>query len=235
VTVRGARRILVAASLSFACATGIDPAAKEDIDRRVHGLAPPAQSFAAPSAATPLPLAVGQWTQHEMLDDQGRPSFLTMKLVGEDLGSYWLELVEETYSGRRVTKMLVYFGDRSTAAALDIRAIKSRVGKGPVKEAAPEELRSSRTDWAGVLSMLAVSWQGLPQEEARAPAGIFAGAYRRETEEGWGPLAAKSTTWSHPAVPLSGLVRSQATERRNSLLLTGFGEKGALTELPERL
>ena len=231
--VAGARRLLVATALAAACATGIDLAAKEDIDKRVRALGRPAQTFAASADPTPLPLAVGQWTQHELLDDQGRPSFLTMKLVGEDLGSYWLELLEETYSGRRVTKLLVYFGDRSTPAALDIRAIKSRVGTGPVKEATQEELRASRTDWAGVLSMLAVNWPGLPQEEARAPAGIFAGAYKRETEESWGPLLEKSLTWSHPAVPLSGLVRSQASEGKGGLQLIAFGEKGAVTELPE--
>jgi hypothetical protein len=233
VTVPGRRRILLAACLAAACATGLDPAAREDIDRRVKALTPPSQTFPAPAGPTPLPVAVGQWTQHELRDEQDRPSFLTMKLVGEDLGSYWLELVEETYSGRRITKMLVYFGDRSTPAALDIRAIKSRVGTGPIKDASPEELRSSHSDWAGVLSMLAVSWQGLPQEEARAPAGIFAGAYKREAAESWGPLLVKSTTWSHPAVPLSGLVRSQATDGRSSLQLISFGEKGAVTELPD--
>jgi len=232
---RGARRILAAACLAAACATGIDPAAKEDIDRRVKALSPPSQTFPAPAAPTPLPLAVGQWTQHELLDDQGRPSFLTTKLVDEALGSYWLELVEETYSGRRVTKLLVYFGDRATLGALDIRAIKTRVGTGPIKDATPEELGTSKADWAGILSMLAVSWQGLPQEEARAPAGMFAGAYKRETVEGWGPFLAKSATWSHPTVPLSGLVRAQATERKSSVQLISFGEKGALTELPDVL
>lgn len=230
--VRGAGRLLFV-TLAAACATGFDPAAKEDIDRRVTGLRPPSQTFPAPAGPTPLPLAAGQWTQHVLLDDQGHPSFLTMKLVGEDLGSYWLELLEETYSGRRITKMLVYFGDRSSPAVLDVRAIKTRVGVGPIKEATQEELRTSKTDWAGILSMLAVSWQGLAQEEARAPAGIFAGAYKRDTEEGWGPLLSKSTAWIHPAVPLSGVVKSQATERKNSLLLIAFGEKGALTELPD--
>jgi len=228
--VRG-RRLLLALSLA-ACATGLDPAAKEDIDRRVKALGPPSQTFTAASP-TPLALVVGQWTQHEMIDDQGRPSFLTTKLVGEDLGSYWVEVVEETYSGRRITKLLIYFGDRSSPAALDVRAIKSRVGTGPIKEATGEELRSSKSDWAGILSMLAANWQGQPQEEARAPAGIFAGAYKRETEESWGPLLAKSTVWSHPAVPLSGVVKSEGKDRRGSLLLIAFGEKGALTELPD--
>lgn len=227
-----ARALLLVASLG--CATGVDPAAKEDIDRRVKGLAPPSQSYPAIVGATAPPApAVGQWTQHVMTDEQGRPSFLTMKLVGEDLGSFWLELLEETYSGRRVTKLLVYFGDRSTPAALDIRAVKSRVGTGPIKEATREELGAAKTSWAGILTMLAAAWQGLPQEEARAHAGIFAGAYKRESEPGWGPLLAKSTLWLHPAVPLSGLVRSQSLERRGGLQLIAFGERGAVSEMPD--
>jgi hypothetical protein len=226
-------RLLSLVLLLGACATGFDPAAKEDVDRRIKRLGPPAQTYPAPASPAPLPLVVGQWTQHAMTDDQGRPSFLTMKLVGEDLGSFWLELLEETYSGKRVTKMLVYFGDRTSATAMDIRAIKTRVGEGEVKEATPEELQASRTNWQGILTMLAASWQGLPQEEARVPAGIFAGSYKRQTEPGWGPLGSTSTTWSHPAVPISGLVRSQATERRNSLQLVAFGERGALSEIPE--
>jgi hypothetical protein len=229
--VRG-RAVLLVAFLG--CAAGLDPAAKEDIDRRVTSLSPPAQSFPVIVGATAPPApAVGQWTQHVMKDDRGRPSFLTMKLVGEDLGSYWLELLEETYSGRRLTKLLVYFGDRSTAAAMDIRAIKSRVGDGPVKDATQEELGASRSDWAGILSMLAGSWQGLPQEEARAHAGIFAGSYKRESDPSWGPLRSKSTLWLHPAVPLSGLVRSQSTGK-HSLQLIAFGEKGAVSELPSQ-
>jgi hypothetical protein len=221
--------ILLLASLTGACATGFDPAAKADIDRRVTALRPPSQTFPAPTTAAPLPPAVGQWTQHVMVDDQGRPSFLTMKLVGEDLGSYWLELLEETYSGRRLTKLLIYFGDRT---ALDIRAIKIRIGTGPVKEATREELGSSRTDWAGILSMLTAGWEGAPQAESHAPAGIFSGAYQRQIER-WGPLQATSTVSLHPAVPISGVVRSQATDRKNRLELIAFGERGGVTEFPE--
>jgi hypothetical protein len=221
--------VLLLVSLAGGCATGFDPAAKADIDRRVTALRPPAQTIPAPTASTPLAPAVGQWTQHVMVDDQGRPSFLTMKLVGEDLGSYWLELLEETYSGRRLTQLLIYFGDRT---ALDIRAIKTRIGTGPVKEATREELGTSRADWAGILSMLAGGWEGAPQEESRVPAGIFGGAYQRQIER-WGPFQDTSKVWLHPAVPISGVVRSQSTQRKNRLELIAFGERGGVTEFTE--
>jgi hypothetical protein len=213
------------------CATIYDPAAKEDIDGRVRRLPAPAQTVPAPATPAPLPLAVGQWTQHQMIDEAGRPSFLTMKLVGEDLGSYWLEILEETYSGRRVTKMLVYFGDRADAASMDIRFIKTRLDRGPVTETPAADLPGARDTWQGVLAALGTRWQGLPQETARVPAGIFQGCYRRESEEKWGPLQTKSMVWAHPAVPLSGLVRSQAIAGPHSLALVAFGEKGAISEI----
>src|SRR5216117_1858407 len=75
-----------------ACAPGYDPALRRDIDRRVAAISPVAQTFAAPAAPTALPLAVGVWTQYKVTGQSGRPAFLTIKLVGEDLGSYWLEI-----------------------------------------------------------------------------------------------------------------------------------------------
>jgi hypothetical protein len=213
------------------CATIYDPGAKAAIDSRVARLPAPAQTFPVPTAPAPLPLAVGQWTQHQMIDDAGRPSFLTMKLVGEASGSYWLEILEETYSGRRVTKMLVYFGDRASATSMDIRFIKTRLGTGPVTDTPVADIPGARDTWQGVLALLGTSWQGLPQETARVPAGIFTACYRRDSEDKWGPLQTKSTVWAHPAVPLSGLVRSQAVDGPHSLQLVAFGERGAVSEM----
>jgi hypothetical protein len=228
--VRAALLLILVGAAS--CATIYDPAAQQDIDGRVARLPAPAQTIAAPAASAPLPLAVGQWTQYQMIDDVGRPSFLTIKLVGEQLGSYWLEILEETYSGRRVSKLLVYFGDRADATSMDIRAIKTRLDAGRITEMPAAELPGARDTWQGVLALLGAKWAGLPQETARVPAGIFAGCYRRDSEDKWGPLQSKSTVWAHPAVPLSGLVRSQALEGPHSLTLVGYGEKGAVSEIP---
>jgi len=216
---------------SLACFAGYDPAVKADIDRRVKALSPSNQTFPAPSAPTPLPLAVGQWTQHKTVDDKGRPAFLTMKLVGEDLGSYWLEILNEGYTGRSVAKMLVYLGDRANTSAADIKILKTKEPSGEVKEVAPDELEGARASWQGAISAMAIAWQGLPQEDTRVAAGTFKGAYKRETAPGWGPFESKSLAWSHPVVPLSGLVRSQGLDRKNNLELVAFGEHGAISEI----
>jgi hypothetical protein len=209
---------------------GYDAAAKTDIDRRVTLLGPPSSTFPAPTATALRPLAIGQWTQHKGLDQLGRPSFVTIKLVGEDLGSYWVEIVEETYLGRNAGKMLVYLGDRTNAAAIDIKILKTMDKRGQVSEVDPR-LPEARAAWQGFLSVLATSWQGLPQEDASVPAGAFTSCWKGIAPAGWGPFPGRSTTWWHPAVPLSGLVRTQSLDQPTSLELVAFGDRGAVSEI----
>jgi hypothetical protein len=215
------------------CATSTyDPAVQKDIDRRVAALPTPAQTFPPPAAPSPPPLAVGSWTQHKLVDEQGHPSFLTMKVVGEEFGSYWLEIAQESYLGRTLTKMLVYFGDRSTPSAIDIRILRSKGPRGDVSEAHADELAEARTHWQGLLATLAAAWQGLRQEDTSVPAGTFTACFLREG--GPAPLAdaaGASRVWSHPMVPLTGVVRAQGLDRRTSMELVAFGEHGARSEM----
>ena len=115
---------LVLAALTagtLACGPSIDPAVKADVDRRVALFAPAQSNFPAMPSFTPRPLAVGQWTQMKMVDDKGQPSIMTMKVVGAEGDAFWVENVNEAYTGKTVTKMLIFFGDRSNPATMDIR------------------------------------------------------------------------------------------------------------------
>ena len=80
--------------------------------------------------------------------------------------------------------------------------------------------------------MLFISWQGQPQEDAAVPAGTFAGCYKMRTDASWGPFSTASMSWSHAAVPLSGLVRSQGLDKPTTMDLVAFGLTGATSELP---
>src|SRR6185295_3146917 len=88
---------------------------------------------------------------------------------------------------------------------------------------------------------LVVSWEGQPQEDAVVPAGTFRSCFKGKDvwHPRWGP---DSLAWSHPAVPISGLVRAKEIEnpqpwyRRQSAAgtsaeLVGFGDSGATSEL----
>jgi hypothetical protein len=223
----------VVATLAGACGPSIDPAMKADVDRRVALLRPSGQSFPAPTAAQPMPLAVGQWVQYKFVDDRKQPGFMTMKVVDELQGAYFIEYINEGYTGKTVTKMHLYLGDRSNPDTMDVRGIKTKDAKGNVTEMPPEMLSALRGTYRNLLQMVTIRWQGLPQESASVPAGSFAGCYKAQTEARFGPFASQSLSWSHPAVPLSGLVRSQGVDEPTVFELVAFGEKGGgASEIP---
>ena len=225
--------LAVALSPVAACAPVADNAAKADVDRRLKLIAPSGQSFPAPPAAQPLPLAVGQWVQYKMIDERGQPAFFTMKVVDELQGAYSIEYVTEDYAGKNVTRMDLYLGDRTNPAAMDIRGVKEMDAQGNVKEVPAQAVGAQRARWQGLLDMVTVRWQGLPQEEASVPAGRFAGCYRAETQAAFGPWKTRSRSWSHGLVPVSGLVRSQGIDKPTTLELIAFGEKGGgASEIP---
>jgi hypothetical protein len=210
-----------------ACGPSIDPAAKADIDGRVAALQAAASAVPAPTAFEPMPLAPGQWSQYKMTDGEGQPSFLTYKIVGEEGGAYWLEIVHERYTGRMTQKMLIAFGNRSDPSQIDIRAVKTRDTKGRVTEMPPNMMPLLQSTYRGIVSAIVIHWQGLPQEDAVVLAGRFGGCYKARTEAQWGPWKSVADSWSHPAVPLSGAVRSQGVDHQFTMELVAFGLSGA--------
>ncbi|HEY5089208.1 MAG TPA: hypothetical protein VIK30_04525 [Polyangia bacterium] len=220
-------------ALAFtACGPSIDPAAKADIDRRIAALAPGTHAFPAPTAFAPRPFVVGQWTQYKLTDGNGQPSFMTTKIVGADGDAFWIESARDSYVGKTVSKMLVFIGDRMNPQSIDIRAVRMRDKNGRVTDVDPQVLQFMKASFQGAVSMLVISWQGQPQEDVVVPAGAFAGCFKMQTDASWGPWHAASLSWSHPAVPISGVVRSQGIDRPTTMELVAFGDSGATSELP---
>jgi hypothetical protein len=213
-----------------ACAPSIDAAAKMDIDRRVAALGAPQQQFPAPSGFTPMPFAVGQWTRHKLVDDKGQPSFMTYKVVGQEADAFWMEIVTEQYAGRTMMKMLLAIPDRTNPSTIDVRALSIKDKNGHVTTLDGPMLSFLKSTYQGALSTLVLSWQGLPQEDTVVPAGTFAGCFRARTDASWGPYHSANTSWSHAAVPLSGLVKSQGIDKPTSMELVDFGLTGAVSE-----
>ena len=217
---------------SVACGPSIDPAAKADIDKRVSVLQAGTNAVPAPAPGMyePMPFAVGQWTQYKMTNDKGEPSFLTYKVIGQDGNAVWLEIVNETYSGRTMQKMLVAFGNRMDPGQVEIRAVSTKDAKGNVQEMPPPVISLMQSTYRGVLSTMIINWQGLPQESASVPAGRFDGCFKARTDAQWGPWRSVADSWSHPAVPLSGAVRSQGVDHPFTMELAAFGTSGATSE-----
>ncbi|HEY7371156.1 MAG TPA: hypothetical protein VIF57_03190 [Polyangia bacterium] len=223
--------VAVAVTLS-ACGPSIDPAAKADIDRQVAALQAATNTVPppAPGMFAPMPFAVGQWTRYKMTNDKNQPSFITYKIVGQDGNAVWLEVVNETYTGRTMQKMLVAFGNRMDPNTVEIRAVSTKDAKGRVQEMPPPVISLMQSTYRGAVSMLIINWQGLPQESASVPAGKFDGCFKARTDAQWGPWRSVADSWSHPAVPLSGAVRSQGVDHPFTMELAAFGTSGAVSE-----
>jgi hypothetical protein len=220
---------LVLATLLIGCGPSIDPAAKADIDRRVATLTAQGQPFGAPANATPMPMAVGQWVTYKSVNGKGEPSFLTMKLVGQEVGAFWCESVVESYQGKTSSRMLVDFGDRRRPDSIVIKAAKTRDRQGHVTEFPENMIGFMNSMLRGSLGPIVMDWSGLPQEDAAVPAGTFSGCYKGRSEVTFAGFKATSTVWGHNAVPLSGMVRSHG-DNNNTMELVAFGTSGAQSE-----
>ncbi|MBC8131990.1 MAG: hypothetical protein H7X95_03340, partial [Deltaproteobacteria bacterium] len=65
---------------------------------------------------------------------------MTYKVVGQDNGAFWVEMSQESYMGKTITKMLLSIGDRMNPQSVDIRAVKMRDKDGKVTEFDPNML-----------------------------------------------------------------------------------------------
>jgi hypothetical protein len=213
-----------------ACGPSIDPAARADIDGRMAALQSAGGIIPAPLSFEPLPLVAGQWSQYKMIDDKGQPSFLTYKVVGEESGAFWIETLHESYFGRTAQKMLLAFGSRSDPGLIDIRAVVTLDRRGNINPMPPEMMPMLQSLYRGAVSALVINWQGMPQESAAVPAGRFDGCVRARSDAQWGPWKSTADSWRHPAVPLSGLVRSQGIDRPFTMELVAFGTSGATAD-----
>ncbi len=231
-SLRLALPLLLEAWFVTACGPSIDSAAQVDIDRRVAAFVPSGQAFPAPAAFTPKPLADGQWTQHRLTSDKGEHSLITYKIVGVEPDAYWVEVANESYYGKTVTKILLAVGDRQHPSTMEIRAVKSKDRKGKITEFQGPAIQRMKSMWQGTVNMLAVSWQGLPLEPMSTVAGQFAACFKARTDASWGGWHTASTVWMHPLVPINSLVMSVGLDRPSTMELVGFGDEGASSEIP---
>jgi hypothetical protein len=212
------------------CGPWVDPAAKADIDGRLAALQEGGTSVPAPPGFEPMPLSVGQWVQYRMIDDKGRPSLLTYKVLAREAGAFWIETLHETYFGRTAQKMLIAFGSRTDPNQIEVRALVLLDRRGTVRPVPAAMIPVMQVTFHSVVSALAINWMGMPQESAIVPAGRFEGCYRGRTDAQWGPWRSLADSWRHPAVPLSGLVRSQGIDRPFTMDLVAFGTTGATAD-----
>jgi hypothetical protein len=222
--------LLVLIPLFVACGASIDPAMRADVDRQVATLQPRATTYPAPTSTEPMPLAPGQWVKLKLVDKQSRPSFMTYKVVGQEGDAHWIEVKTEQYSGKTVLKMLLALGDRTDVNKVEIRRLIVKQG-----DRAPMDYQSPMLDivkgtYKSVARGLVVDWKSLPRETKTAPAGTFEDSFTGQSEVSLFGFSSRAKSWSHPAVPIQGLVHSDG-EDGSKIDVVDFGTSGATSEL----
>lgn len=218
---------LLVVALLGACSPSINQAARSDVDRQIAAITPSDRRVEPPTAAQPLPLAVGQWITVRQTDKEQRPSLSTFKVVGADADAFWLEVENKTYFGATATKLLVAFGDRTDPSQFDIRAAFTRDNDGRVTEMPPMMLSMMRSTFQPVLDTLVIRWNALPQQDAAVAAGNFAGCYHGRSTVAVAGMSSTSDVWWHPHVPINGLVKAVGVGEPTSSELIDFGFEGA--------
>jgi len=221
------KNFALALTVLAGCMPSINQAAKTSLDRRIADLTMSARQVAAPAAATPQPLAVGQWVTLRQTDREQRPSLSTYKIVGAEDSAFWLEVTTDSYFGSSAMKMLVGFGDRTDPRQFEIRRALTRDQNGVVTEMPVAMIQFMRSTFQPVLDSMAIRWDALPQQDTTVVAGTFAGCYHGRSGVAAAGHATTSEVWWHPEVPINGVVKMVGVGEPTSTELIDFGDSGA--------
>ncbi|HVU51387.1 MAG TPA: hypothetical protein VHL80_11905 [Polyangia bacterium] len=210
------------------CGPSIDPAAQADLDRKLSQIQTSEETFPPSESYSPMAFVVGQWTEHRVTDEKGRKTLITNKLVGQEAGAYWFEVVNESAQGRDAAKMLVALSAGRDPAGMEIRTLLVRRGDAQPTVVDPvtgdPQIRARAR---AALDLIAVPGEGDEKDDVRVPGGHFIGCYRIDTQGAWGPLQTPTDLCTHPSVPLSGVVRAISATKPGLVELVTFGVTGA--------
>ncbi|MDI3291250.1 hypothetical protein [Polyangium sp. 15x6] len=192
---------------------------------------PAAESFAL------KPLAVGQWIRLAVEPKGAPPSQVFVRIVGQEGEAFWYEIELNTPTGTSVSQFLV---ENAASKGFDknaIRKMRTKADDGPVQEQAePREAILKAAE--GVLEFVTIpspppDFTKVERKEAKVAAGLFQGCFVYEAEHEEGGVKVKETVFRHPAVPLTGFVRSEGTRGRAAVAkeLLEVHESGARSAL----
>ena len=210
-----------------ACGPTIDRAARADVDRLSATVKPKTRLVPADARPSTIPLSPGQWTAYRLTRTDGTPSFIVFKVVGEVAGGYLIQSDSVSYGGRAAMRVLLRLvGSADAPRAVEVVSVAIKAKDGRMVEQRASILPLLRAPLQRAFSWLITDWRGLSRESVTVTAGTFEGCFRRHGVTDWGHVHEVSDSWSHPAVPIFGLVLSKGAEKPYTMDLIGFGLGG---------
>jgi hypothetical protein len=193
--------------------------------------APAAPQAERPAGFSLMPVAVGQFVEYGVKGGSGAERY-AWAVTGKEGESFWLQLATNMNGQPAVVQMLMPV---TTAADInDAHPEKMRFkapGRG-VQEIGGGMLRMAakyRPTDGIMIKMDPGAIEKGPREDVKVPAGNLLGAYKWQGDTKWQGKRNQTTFWSHPDVPITGIVRGHDGTR--TWELAKFGKTGAKDEL----
>jgi hypothetical protein len=185
---------------------------------------PAPKEYPSPAAFELKPLAVGQWLRMVVKTTAQPPAQTFVRVVGKEGDAFWLEIEANTPTGTTVVQLLVDEGARKNFQKSAIKKLRIKQGLAPVEEFVGPAITAAASAVDTHAALLAQpSQEKAERADAAVPAGTFKGCYVHDVDAEANGAAGKTKTWSHPAVPIVGFVRSEGSA----------GGRAVVTELLE--
>ena len=222
--------LLVAASCSKP--SGASPNSGTSASTTVAEPPAPGGEVARPTSTELAPFAVGQWSKYRTTMDDGTTAEITYKIVGEERGAHWIEIVRGAAEAGTVMQLLVKLTSRSDPNGIEIKAARIRMPNSEMRELGEDKLGPTADGYKKALADVFVpSLTGSPQEDVTVPAATFRGAYKRQQKTDVAEGSPDQVVWLHPAVPISGVVKSEEVGKPGKTELLTWGASGAKSEM----
>lgn len=227
--------------LAAGCCLG--PRAKKEYENAVASeLAKhPAQTKTYPAAPlNPQAWKVGQWTLSRT-ERKGVVGYERIGVVGQDACGWWIETVRQDAKTRNISKVcfekqpeLPKAATGNARPALDyVKVIMSKTDDQAVQTIDMNSSQGQMMKSMMGTNVAMFQWSFGPDAEKKdvtVPAGTFQGAARVDASAQVAFIKVTATGWVHPAVPLNGSVRTEASDGSVTELVA-FGDSGAQSEL----
>lgn len=188
------------------------------------------KEYPAPGGYTPKPFKPGQWAKIQITKEGEAPTETTFKIFAQEGSAFWLEMETKMTSGPSISQALIELDPTMALHPDRIKQFRIKLPTGQIQDVPSAILQTAAKP---LLDQLASNRfneaEKAPRADASSKAGHFKGCVVQEEERELLGMKIHLKTWSHPAIPIAGFVRSEGESggKKITIELLEFGETGA--------
>lgn len=183
---------------------------------------------APPEPPLVRPWKVGDWTAYQYSRPGAAATVLVIRIAAEDACGTWVDFEEDDGTDQRGTRVcLTRTLNADGTSTVDAARVIVKREKDDITRV--DELDASSNEGARWVKLLSQTWsgrRGIPRKDTTTPAGTFVAALEVTG------AAPGDTTWAHPEVPITGVVKSVLGG--DELALLDYGPSTAAVAVAQR-